>query len=153
MSARRNQSDRDDLHTDSMTHQLLLSVLDAQRANATLAGGDLRAAAEHLADLCSERRVLLMAVDNAGERIIGAAMTVAEVDLDVYDYTSGFPQGSTCLLVGGHAAGPIRLADAAAAALSAGAARVEAAILGGWPDPVPGVAQIRGFRSSQFCVA
>jgi hypothetical protein len=153
MSARRNHSVGKDFHTDFMTHQLLWSVLDAQRANATLSGGDLRAAAEHLADLCSERRVLLMAVDNAGERIIGAAMTVAEVDLDVYDYTSGFPQGSTCLLVGGHVAGHVRLADAAAAALSAGAAQVEAAILGGWPDPVPGVAQIRGFRSSQFCVA
>jgi hypothetical protein len=136
-----------------MTHQLLWSVLDAQRANATLSGGDLRAAAEHLADLCAERPVLLMAVDSAGERIIGAAMTVATMELDVYDYTTGFPQGSTCLLVGGHMAGPVRLADAAAAASSAGAAQVEAAVLGGWLDPVPGVAQISDFRNSPFCVA
>lgn len=153
MSACLAQSADGDFHTDFMTHQLLRSVLDAQRANATLSGGELRAAAEHLADLCAERHVLLMAIDRAGERIIGAAMSVADVELDVYDYTSGFPQGSTCLMVGGHAAGPVRLADAAAAASSAGAAQVEAAILGGWPDPVPGVAQIRGFRTAQFCVA
>ncbi len=153
MSARQSNSVGKGFHTDFMTHQLLWSVLDAQRANATLSGGDLRAAAEHLADLCADRHVLLKAVDSAGERIIGAAMTVAEVDLDVYDYTSGFPQGSTCLLVSGHVAGPVGLADAAAAASSAGAAQVEAAILGGWPDPVAGVAQICGLRQSRFCVA
>lgn len=153
MSACLNHSVGCDFHTDFMTQQLLWSVLDAQRANATLSGGDLRAAAEHLADLCAERPFLLMAVDGAGERIIGAAMTVADVELDVYDYTSGFPQGSTCLLVGGHAAGPVRLADAASAAFAAGAAQVEAAILGGWPDPIPGVTQIRGLRKSRFCVA
>ena len=153
MSARRSHSVGEDFHTDFMTHQLLWSVLDAQRANATLSGGDLRAAAEHLADMCAERPVLLMAVDSAGERIIGAAMTIGNAELDMHDYTAGFPQGSTCLLVGGHAAGPIRLVDAAAAASAAGAAHVEAAILGGWPDPVPGVARIRGLRSSQICVA
>lgn len=136
-----------------MTHGLLLSVLDAQRANATLSGGALRDAARQLAELRSQGRVMLMAFDAVGERIIGAALAVTERDLPVYDYTKVFPARTTCLLVGGYVAGPVGIASAAAAAIRAGAARVEVALLGGWDEPISGAARIRVLGRSPAAVA
>jgi len=136
-----------------MTHALLWSVLDAQRANATLSGGDLHAAAQQLADIGAGNRAVLMAFDAAGERIIGAAMALSDTSLEVFDYTGRFPERATCLLVGGHVAGPVGVADAAAAASCAGASRVEAAILGGWPDSIPGVVRIRELGRTRADVA
>lgn len=126
-----------------MTHELLWSVLDAQRANATLSGEALRDAAHHLAELRSPGRVMLMAFDAVGERIIGAAIAMTEQKLSVYDYTDSFPARTTCLLVGGFVAGPVGIASAAAAAAHAGAARIEVALLGGTDVPIGGVARIR----------
>ncbi len=44
---------------------------------------------------------LFMAFDAAGERILGAAMAVADETLEVFDYTRPFPDRATCVLVGG----------------------------------------------------
>lgn len=137
------QSVGPELHTDFVTHELLWSVLDAQRANATLSGNSLRQAAQHLLGLPPKGRTLLMAFDAAGERIVGAAMALADRDLKVYDYTTAFPARATCLLVGGYVAGPVGIAEAAASASRAGARLVEVALLGGWADPISGVAGIR----------
>lgn len=136
-----------------MSHEVLWSVLDAQRANATLSGSELRAAAERLADIGVRQQMVLMAFDATGERILGAMLALTSVNLAVYDYTSEFPENSACLLVGGYVAGPIGIADAAAAASGAGAARVEAAILGGWRDSVQGVTCIRDLGDAQAQVA
>jgi hypothetical protein len=125
-----------------MSHDLLSSVLDAQRANATLQGAELRVAAEGLARLSRSGRTLLMAFDSAGERIIGAAMALSAVNVEVFDYTSAFPADASCLLVGGHVAGPVGAAAAAAAVVEAGAARVEVAMLGGWSQPIEGIARV-----------
>lgn len=137
------------LDTYSMSHELLATVLDAQRANATLQGAELRAAAEGLARVRTSGRTLLMAFDCAGERIIGAAMALGGVVVKVFDYTSEFPAGASCLLVGGFVAGPVGAAAAAAAVAEAGAVSVEAAILGGWSQPIEGVARV--WSLGDFC--
>lgn len=119
-----------------MSHELLWKALDAQRANATLSGRELRSAAERLRQVRRPNRTLLMSFDAAGERIIGAAMTLGDDDIEVFDYTSAFPAEATCLLVGGFVAGPVGMASAADAAVEAGARRVEVAMLGGWSSPI-----------------
>jgi hypothetical protein len=126
-----------------MLHELLWNVLDAQHANATLTGPVLRAAADDL--LCSRpnQRTLFMAFDAAGERILGAAMAVADESLEVFDYTRPFPDRATCVLVGGFIAGPAGIASAAAAVTSAGAERVEAVLVGGPTARIAGVNRIR----------
>lgn len=134
-----------------MTHEVLRTVLAAQKVNATLSGRDLRAVAENLLSL-SSTRTRLKALDDAGERIIGAAMLLSDTVV-TWDYTTPFPQRSTCLLVGGVVAGPVGLVAAAQRASEAGAARVEAAIIGGWVDQVPGVACIREIGSARMQVA
>lgn len=139
------------LHTDFMTHDVLQSVLGAQGANATLSGGDLRTAAEHLVDLASGR-TRLKALDAAGERIIGAALLLSD-SLETWDYTVAFPAKHTCLLVGGVVAGPAGIAAAAHAALAAGAARVDAAIVSGWSEPVPCVSRLREIGAAHMRVA
>jgi hypothetical protein len=141
------------LHTDYMTHALLWSVLDAQRANATLSGEALRDAGRQLAEFRTSGPAVLMAFDAAGERIIGAALAVTDRELPVYDYTVAFPARTTCLLVGGYVAGPVGIAAAATAATRAGAARVEVALLGGWHEPISGVARIGALGASSAAVA
>jgi len=136
-----------------MDHELLWSVLNAQRANATLSGGELRAAAQDLAHIWSTTRSVLMAFDAVGERIIGAAMAISGQSLEVFDYTGPFPDRATCLLVGGTIAGPVGIVEAAAAVTRAGARRVEAAIIRGWPEPIPGVVRIRQIGESHADVA
>lgn len=139
-----------------MTHQLLWNVLDAQRTNATLSSAVLRGAAANLIGAyragAGSTRIVLMAFDAAGERIIGAAMAL-EDDVAVFDYTNAFPAGVTCLLVGGHVAGPVGVADAAAAVTAAGARRVEVALIGGWTKPIVGVARVRDLGDSRANVA
>lgn len=139
------------LHTDFMTHEVLQSVLGAQEANAMLSGRDLRTAAENLVRVASGR-TRLKALDAAGERIIGAALLLAD-SLATWDYTTAFPAKHACLLVGGVAAGPAGIAAAAHAALAAGAGRVDAAILGGWTEPVAGVSRIREIGAVHMRVA
>jgi hypothetical protein len=73
--------------------------------------------------------------------------------LEVFDYTAPFPDCATCLLVGGTIAGPVGVAEAAATVTRAGARRVEAAIIGGWPEPIPGIARIRELGGSHADVA
>lgn len=134
-----------------MTHGVLQTVLGAQQANATLSGRDLRVAAENLVRASSDVTVM-KALDAAGERIIGAALLLND-SLATWDYTSEFPRRATCLLVGGVVAGPVSIATAARAAADAGAARVEAAIVGGWTNHIPGVARIREIGTTSARVA
>lgn len=136
-----------------MTHELLWNVLETQRANATFSGPALRAAAEDLPEAKPAGHTVLMAFDAAGERIIGAAMALGDGNLEIFDYTGTFPDRATCLLVGGFIAGPVGLADAAAAVIEAGARRVEAVIVGGPTDPVDGVARIRHIGQARAHVA
>ena len=140
------------LHTEFMTRELMRTVLDAQHVNATLSGHALRAAADNLTQLNLGRRVVLKAFDAAGERIIGAALTLRD-DLEAYDYTRPFPERTTCLLVGGVIAGPVAAAAAAEAAVAGGATRVVVAILGGWNEPIPGVDRVREIGAASAQVA
>src|SRR5690349_12262325 len=103
------------LHTYFMSHELLLSALDAQQANATLAGPQLRSAAEELLRVYDPGRTRVMALDGAGERIIGAALAMQDKPIELFDYTGAFVEVSTCLLVGGFIAGPAGVEAAATA--------------------------------------
>jgi hypothetical protein len=91
-------------------------------------------------------------LDAAGERIIGAALLLSD-SLNTWDYTAAFPAEDTCLLVGGVVAGPAGIAAAAHAALAAGASRVDAAIVSGWTEQVPGVSRIREIGPARMRVA
>lgn len=93
-----------------------------------------------------------MAFDAVGERIMGAAMTIAEHPVEVFDCTAAFPGGAACLLVGGVIAGPVGLADAAAVAAS-GANHIEAATIGGWSAPIDGVSRVRDLGRERTRVA
>lgn len=134
-----------------MTHEPLNAVLAAQQVNATLSGRHLRIAAENLLRLLSDR-TMLKAVDAAGERIIGAALLLSD-SVQTWDYSGPFPSESTCLLVGGAVAGPVALAAAAQAARSAGATRVDAAILSGCTGAVPGISGILEIGNTRMQVA
>lgn len=134
-----------------MSHETLNAVLAAQQLNATLSGRELRAAAENLLRL-STGRTVLKAVDAAGERIIGAALLLSDA-IKTWDYSSGFPPRSACLLVGGVVAGPVGLAAAAQAAQAAGASRVDAAVVSGWSGHVRGVSRIRELCQPRVQVA
>lgn len=141
-------------HTCFMTYELLWNVLDAQRANATLSGSRLLAASRELAAQSRfGQHVAFRAFDGAGERILGAAMALTDEPLLVFDYTGPFPDHATCMLVGGFIAGPVGVAEAAAAVRRAGAKRVEAVILGGPTKTVAGVNRIHCFSQSQANVA
>jgi len=153
MSARLPRYVGPSLHTYFMTHELLWSALNAQQANATLAGRQLQAAAEELIRVHTPRRMRVAALDAAGERIIGAALALSDEPLDVFDYTDVFPRGFSCLLVGGFVAGPVGIEDAAAAVIGAGAAKVEAAVIGGWSGPVAGVSRVRDLGRAPARVA
>lgn len=134
-----------------MTHQVLQSVLAAQKVNATIAGRDLRTAAENLVHLATDR-MCLRAFDAAGERVIGAALLLSD-SLSAWDYTAAFPAKHTCLLVGGVVAGPAGIVAAADAARAAGAPRVDVAILSGWTQQVPGVSRILEIGVAHMWVA
>lgn len=137
-----------------MTHELLLRALDAHRANALLAGQQLRDAAQHLLTLCAESRPIVLAYDPVGERIIGAALALSDSRHVVpADRTAMFPGGTFCLLVGGLIAGPVGVADCADEARQAGAARVDAAVLGGWQSQISGVDRIHALGSARAAVA
>lgn len=123
-----------------MSHEVLQNVLDAQRTNAALSGRDLRAAAANLIPLAAPETVF-KALDAVGERIIGAALVLSDAVLP-WDYTRPMSTGAKCVLVGGVVAGPAGIAAATQAAVSAGASRVEVAIIGGWSSPVDDVARI-----------
>ena len=136
-----------------MTHELLWSALNAQQANATLAGPQLRAAAEELARLYVPDRTRVRALDAAGERIVGAALALCDEPLEMFDYTDAFTGSATCLLVGGFIAGPAGVEAAATAAVRAGATKVEAAVIGGWSAPIRGVSRVRDLDRSHARVA
>lgn len=141
------------LHTYFMSHELLWSALDAQRANATLAGPQLRSAAEELLRVYAPGRMRVMALDAAGERIIGAALAMQDEPVEVFDYTETFTGTSTCLLVGGFIAGPAGVEAAATAVTGAGATMVEAAVIGGWSAPIRGVSRVRDLGPDHARVA
>jgi hypothetical protein len=86
--------------------------------------------------------VLLRALDLAGERIIGAALALSD-SLEPYDFTRPFPEGATCLLVGGVVAGPASIAAAVEAVTAAGACRIEVALLGAWSESISSTLKVR----------
>jgi hypothetical protein len=124
-------------------HEMLWNVARAQQANATLCGRALHDAALGLIEAAAASRAVVMAFDAAGERILGAALVLAEEPLEVFDYTGMFPAERACLMVGGVIVGPVGVAGAAATVTAAGARRVEVALLTEWSDHIEHVARIR----------
>lgn len=110
------------------TLSLLDRICDAQTRNSTLSGEDLRAAAQNLAALATRSRRILLAVDEPGERLIGAALMIDE-RLRAAD-TSRRLDGLSLLLVAGHIAGTTGISIKAGIARSLGASSVDAVVLG-----------------------
>lgn len=111
----------------SGTGSLLDRILDAQTSNSTLCGDDLRSAGREVAALALSGGDELLAVDCAGERIIGAAL-LADDRVRAVDVSRRLDHQSV-LLVAGHVAGTTGIALKADLARSLGAARVRAAVL------------------------
>jgi hypothetical protein len=126
-------------HTYFMHDLTLARVLNAQRENATLAGHQLRAAARDLIDLSVNPSTFVLTYDDAGQRIVGAALALDDAFPVPFDTTAPLPPGAVCLLVGGVIAGPLGVAELARLARNLGAAQVNAAVLGGWSDPISGI--------------
>ncbi|GJO16031.1 hypothetical protein NJB1507_03250 [Mycobacterium marinum] len=106
---------------------LLNRILTAQSANSALCGDDLRNAGREVAALALRGGDELLAVDDAGERIIGAAL-LADDGVRAVD-TSRRLDNRSVLLVAGHVAGTTGVASKADLARSLGAAHVRAAFL------------------------
>jgi hypothetical protein len=158
MTARLEHTVGRHLHTDVMTHELVWSMLAANELNATLAGPTLRDAATDLvhavrtANATGGMPVTVWPIDAAGERIVGAALML-EPELTTYDHTRAWPNGNTCFLVCGAVVGDVSLVGATKRARSAGATRVNAAVLHGWTGAVPGLDTITGLSHTEAQVA
>lgn len=111
-----------------MPVSLLNQVCAAQTANSTLRGDDLRNAGRKVAGLATRDGCVLMAVDDAGERLIAAAL-LADHAVRAAD-SSGRLDDQSVLLVAGHLAGSTGIALKADLARALGAAHVQAAFLG-----------------------
>jgi hypothetical protein len=131
----------------------LTRVLDAQRTNSTLAGQELRIAAQDLIGMHVPPSTVVLTYDEAGQRIMGAALTLSDSFPVPFDTTTRLPAGAPCLLVGGVIAGSVGVAQAAQLARSLGAEDVTAAVLGGWAEPIPGVDQVRTLASTRVTAA
>lgn len=124
----------------AVTRDLLAAVVTAQSRNSTLDGEELRECGRQTARLARERRLGLLAADATGERLIGAALAMAD-GLRVFDRTQNLG-GAAVLLVSGRVAGAAGLAQEVRMTKALGASRVEVAVLGGWADPIPGCASV-----------
>lgn len=119
---------------------LLAQVHWAQTRNSTLAGDELRVAAELLAGVAEGQKFRLMPVDETGERLIGATLVTRD-DLPLVDASHRL-DGENVLLVTGHLAGVVGVALKASLARSLGAVGVDAAVLGGWSEGIAGCGRV-----------
>ncbi len=123
------------------TNQDFLSqVCWAQTLNSTLANEDLREAAELLVDVAAGKAWQMMPVDEAGGRLIGAAL-VTRGDLSLVDASRRLDE-QRVLLVTGHLAGAVGVALKATLVHALGATRVDAAVLGGWAEDILGCERV-----------
>lgn len=115
---------------------LLTHVCAAQARNSTISGEELNACGRALARHARSRDLCVMAVDTPGERLIGAALSVAG-RIRLVDRSRRL-DGQAVLLVSGQIAGPAHVALLARLARSLGAVSVEAIVLDGWNHPIDG---------------
>ena len=113
-------------------------LVQAQRRNGLLQGDELAGAAATTVDIARHQRATLIAADEAGERIIGAAIALNPGECEPTDLTRRF-DGEVLLLISGMIAGPAGLAQTAARLRSLGAGAVHVGVLGGWPKPIAGI--------------
>lgn len=107
---------------------MLYEVFEAQTLNSTLAGESLRRAGHEIAALALARNLNVLAADQAGERLVGAAL-LADERVRPVDISCRLDDQSV-LVVSGHVAGPTGLTQKAYSARALGAVHVEAAVLG-----------------------
>ena len=133
------------------TPSLLDRICEAQTRNTTLAGDNLRAAACDLSLLARGTRRGLLAVDETGERLIGATLVLGR---GVYAVeASRRLDGLDVLLVAGHLAGTTGIAMKAELARSLGARSVEVATLEGLGSPVSGCDRVHQVSPGRHLVA
>lgn len=123
-----------------MATNLLAQILGAQTRNSTFTGPELSTAAHSLVSLLADNSRWVMSVDPAGERIIGAALSLGG-HFNLIDRSRRI-DGRTVLLVSGHMAGDATLTTRAAYARALGAANVEVATLGEWTRAIPGCSRV-----------
>lgn len=123
-----------------MSTNLLKCVLEAQTHNSNLSGDELMSAAIALARIARLRRFAVLPSDQAGERILGAALALEEA-IEPADRSCRFDR-QRVLLVAGYIAGDASVSSRASAARALGAENVDVALLTPWPDRIEGCDQI-----------
>lgn len=116
-------------------------LVEAQRRNSVLSGQDLTDAAHGVARLARRHHGLLIAHDNAGARIMGAALVLRPRDCSAADVTARFI-GQRLIVVSGMIAAPHALAQAISRLQSLGAGDMHVAVLGGWSGGIPGASTV-----------
>jgi hypothetical protein len=106
---------------------LLDQALAAAERNSALAGVLLGRSARTLAAISVQHNLAVISADDAGERIIGAALTVNS-RMRMVDRTRRVDNGGV-LIVAGYMVGPYDVASLAATMRSLGAIYVHAALL------------------------
>lgn len=133
------------------TSSLLDSICQAQTRNTTLAGDHLRAAARDLSRLATATGRRLLAVDEAGERLIGAALVLGH-KVPVADASRRL-DGLDILLVAGYVAGTTGIVMKVDLARALGARSVEVAVLGGPESPIAGCDRVLQVTPHRHLVA
>lgn len=133
------------------TVSLLSQVCDAQTRNSTLAGDDLRNAGREIAALAVGEGYAVMAADEAGERLIGAAL-LADDRVRAADASHRL-DGQSVLMVAGYLAGTSGMALKAALVRSLGALHVRATVLGSSGVRVDGCEQVTAIRTQPRLIA
>ena len=119
----------------------MLLLARAQSRNGLLQGDELTTAAALTVEVAYQTGATLIAGDRAGERIMGAAIALNPGGCRPADLTKRL-DGQILLIISGMVAGPVGLAQTAARLRSLGANAVHVGLLGGWPDPIPGIESI-----------
>jgi hypothetical protein len=125
---------------------VLARLLEAQQRNALLAGEELVAAGTEVARLGRRHRAVLVAHDAAGERLVGAALTLRPRDCRPGDVTASY-DGAPVVLVSGMIAAPHALVQTITGLRALGVGEVHVALLGGWTQEIAGASSITGVGS------
>jgi hypothetical protein len=129
----------------------LAQVCDVQMRNSYLVGEKLRDAEREIAALAARDGCAVMAADEAGERLVGAAL-VADERVRPVDVSRRL-DGQSVVIVAGFVAGPAGIALKTSVAPSLGAVRVDAAVLGSQIRKVDGCDHVRPITQQPHLVA
>lgn len=115
---------------------VLSAVLGVQSRNIALSAEELVSAARQVSVLVNVENLSAVPLDRTGDKIVGAGIARG-IHLNMADTTRRL-DNEQVLLVSGEIAGSAGISIRASTLRSLGAKRVDAAVLGGWSEPIEG---------------